>query len=167
MKFINGLVILSMVALIPARGFSLETTLSVTDNDENSEIYSLVVVVDDKTQILKTLYKDTFINSKRAKRQMLNPLDMKTSAGMIIEEQDNYNVINLKSDNFSYDQGGKITIDILYNGITGERKSADVNLARDKTGWKLFRKNIPVSKFHVKVNRVMGSTVGIKTILMQ
>jgi hypothetical protein len=116
-----------------------EETLSITDNDDNNEVYNLVVNVDDNTQTLKNLYKDTFIKGKKIRRDDLNPLDLKTSDGVILEKRDNYNVLNLKSDNFDYDRGGKIIIDTLYNGITGDRRSVDLELAKDQNSWKLFR----------------------------
>jgi hypothetical protein len=145
-----------------------EETLSITDNDDNNEVYNLVVNVDDNTQTLKNLYKDTFIKGKKIRRDDLNPLDLKTSDGVILEKRDNYNVLNLKSDNFDYDRGGKIIIDTLYNGITGDRRSVDLELAKDQNSWKLFRNKIAVSKFHVKVNKVIVlGTVGIKTIIME
>ncbi|MGZ3809551.1 MAG: hypothetical protein ACXVCE_15820, partial [Bacteriovorax sp.] len=102
------------------------------------------------------------------RRDNLSPLDLKTAEGMILEKRDRYNVLNLKSDNFDYDRGGNITIDTLYNGATGERKSVDIELAKDNDSWKLFKANKAISKFHVKVNRVVIlGTVGIKTIIME
>jgi len=105
---------------------------------------------------------------KKIKRDHLNPEDLKTKDGVILEKRDNYNVLNLKSDNLDFDRGGRIVIDTLYNGITGDRKQVDVELAKDKTSWKLFRDKKAVSKFHVRVNKVIViGTVGIKTIVME
>jgi len=148
--------------------FAREETLSITDNDDNNEVYNLVVNVDDATQTLKDLYKDTYVGGKKIKRDHLNPEDLKTKDGVILEKRDNYNVLNLKSDNLDFDRGGRIVIDTLYNGITGDRKQIDVELAKDKTSWKLFRDKKAVSKFHVRVNKVIViGTVGIKTIVME
>ena len=86
---------------------------------------------------------------------------------MILEKREKYNVLNLKSDNFDFDRGGNILIDFLYNGITGDRKFIELELAKDKNRWKLFRNKANVSKFHVKVNKVIVlGTVGIKSIKM-
>jgi hypothetical protein len=148
--------------------FAREETLSITDNDDNNEVYNLIVNVDDSTDTLKGLYKDTYINGAKIRRDILNPLDLKTSDGVILEKRDGYNVLNLKSDNFDYDRGGRIIIDTLFNGIKGERKSYEVELAKDKNTWKLFQKDKAVSKFHVKVNKIIViGTVGIKTIIME
>lgn len=148
--------------------FSQEEVLSITDNDENTEIYKLVVKVDKKTQSLKEFYKDTYSNGVKINRTVLNPEDLTTDSGVIMEERDGFNVLNLKSDNFDYYRGGRITIDTLYNGFTGERRGYDVELAKDKSGWKLFSNKKVVTKFHIKVHRIiMMGTVGIRTLLME
>lgn len=145
-----------------------EEVLSITDNDDNREIYNLVVEVDDVDQSLKQLFKDTYLGGKKIRRDVLNPADLSTQEGVVLERRDKYNVLNLKSDNFDYDRGGKITIDTLYNGISGERRFFELELGKDKLSWKLFKNNKAVSKFHVKVNKVIIlGTVGIKTIVME
>ena len=170
-------IIFSMISsLCFVAAFANEEVLSITDNNDNNEVYSLVVNVDDNTQALNGLFKDTYINGNKIKRDILNPLDLKAASGMILEKRQAFNVLNLKSNNFDYDQGGTIIIDTLYNGITGERKTIELELAKDKDKdkdndkeiWKLFKNQVPVSKFHVKVNKViLAGTVGIKTIIME
>jgi hypothetical protein len=149
--------------------FSQEEVLSVTDNDDNTEIYKLVVKIDKKTQSLKEIYKDTYsADGKKINRIILNPEYLTTAAGVILEERDGYNVLNLKSENFDHDRGGRITIDTLYSGFTGERRGYDVELAKDKIGWKLFSGKKVVTKFHIKVNRsIILGIVGIKTFDME
>ena len=148
--------------------FASEEILTTTDNDDNNEVYKLVVKVDETTQSLKELYKDTYVNGTKIRRDLLNPNDLTTSGGVILERRDKYNVLNLKSDNFDYDRGGRIIIDTLYNGITGERINYDLELVKDSITWKLFKNKKSVSKFHVKVNKkIIIGTVGIKTIIME
>lgn len=148
--------------------FSQEEVVSITDNDENTEIYKLVVKVDKKTQSLIEFYKDTYSNGVKINRTVLSPEDLTTNSGVIMEERDGFNVLNLKSDNFDYYRGGRITIDTLYNGFTGERRGYDVELAKDKVGWKLFSNKKVVTKFHIKVHRIiMMGTVGIRTLVME
>lgn len=162
--------ILCLVAglFLSFNAFSQEIVLSVTDNDDNTEIYKLIANVDKKTQALKEFYKDTYDNGVKIKRTVLNPADLTSDSGVIMEERDGYNVLNLKSDNFDNVRGGRITIDTLYNGITGERREYDVELAKDKAGWKLFNGKKIVTKFHIKVHRIiMMGVVGIKTFEME
>lgn len=162
--------ILCLVAglFLSFNAFSQEEILSVTDNDDNAEIYMLVVKVDKKTQSLKQFYKDTYLDGVKINRTVLNPDDLTTESGVVMEERDGYNVLNLKSDNFDYDRGGRITIDTLYNGFTGERRGYDLELAKDKVGWKLFSNKKVVKKLHIKVHKIiMMGTVGIRTLEME
>lgn len=148
--------------------FAYEEVLSVTDNDDNKEIYKLIVEVDDSTQSLKEIFKDTYVNGAKIKRDVFNPNDLSTNHGLILEQRDGYNILNLKSNNFDYDRGGRIIIDTLYNGITGERRGYDIELAKDKAGWRLFSNKKIVTKFHVKVLKVIiVGTVGIKSLTME
>ncbi len=145
-----------------------EQLLTVTDNDDNDEIYNFVVDVDDTTQSLISFYKDTYVDGEKTNREILDPENLKTEDGVILEERNGYNALNLKSDNFDPKSGGKIEVDTLYNGATGERRSIYLDLARGKNGWKLFKDKNVVSQFHVKVNRVIIlGAVGIKTIIME
>jgi site-specific DNA-adenine methylase len=163
---IHILILLCSFASAPL--LAREETLSITDNDDNNEVYNLVVNVDETTQSLTDLYKDTFVSGKKIRRDHLNPLDLKTQDGVILEKRDKYNVLNLKSDNLDYDRGGKILIDTLYNGVTGDRRQVELELSKDKNSWKLFKEGKSVSKFHVHVNKVVIlGTVGIKTIVME
>lgn len=162
--------ILFLVAslILSFNAFSQEEVLSVTDNDDNTEIYKLVIKVDKHTQSLKEIYKDTYVDGVKIKRIILNPEDLTTTNGVVLEERDGYNVLNLKSYNFDHERGGRITIDTLFSGFTGERRDYDVELAKDKVGWKLFRNKKVVTKFHIKVNRsIILGVVGIKTFDME
>lgn len=148
--------------------FAKEEILSITDNDDNNEVYHLVVNIDDSTQRLDQLYKDTYIGEEKIRRDVLNSEDLKTKEGMILEKRDKYNILNLKSDNLDMDRGGRIIIDTLYNAITSERRLIEMDLAKDKNSWRLFKNQKVVSRFHVKVNKVIVfGSVGIKSILME
>jgi RPA family protein len=147
---------------------AFEEDLCSVDNDLNDDIYKLVVKVDDKTQSLKELYKDTYENGLKKKREVLNPEDLKKMDGMIMEQREEYNVLNLKSSNFDNSQGAYIIVDALANALTGDRVEYEIDLAKDQTSWKLFKNNIVISKLHVKVNKVIvAGVVGIKSIEME
>lgn len=168
MSKIFQVLLISIIAFNTSGLLAKEVVLSVTDNDDNNEIYNLVVNSDDQTERLIELYKDTYLNGTKIKRDVLDSEDLKTREGMILERRDGYNVLNLKSDNFDFDRGGRVIIDTLYNGIKGERRNYELELAKDSTGWKLFKKDSIVTKFHIKVNKVIIlGTVGIKTIIME
>lgn len=147
---------------------AVEEVLCSVDNDFNDDIYKLVVNVDDQTQTLKEFYKDTYDQGEKIKREVLNPQDLKNTDGMVMEQRDQYNVLNLKSNNFDYSAGALIVVDALYNGLSGDRVSYDLDLVKDQLSWKLFKNNNVISKLHVKINKVIiAGVVGIKSIEME
>ena len=102
----HKLILFSLFSFLTFSQFSYaeEVTLSITDNDDNNEVYNLVVLVDDNTQSLKRLYKDTYINGQKISRTELDALDLQKDHGVILEKRGVYNVLNLKSDNFEVTQ---------------------------------------------------------------
>jgi hypothetical protein len=96
------------------------------------------------------------------------PTDDLNKDGVILDKRGERTVINLKSDNFDFESGGTVTIDTLYNGVTGERKQYVIELAKDSSGWRLFKKNSIISKLHIEVNKkaILG-TIGVKNIRME
>jgi hypothetical protein len=87
--------------------------------------------------------------------------------GLVLEKRGDQTVINLKSDNFDTQSGGIIIVDTLYNGINGQRKEYDINLAQSKNGWALFSESKEITKIHLEINKkpFIGS-VGVKNIKM-
>lgn len=76
--------------------------------------------------------------------------------------------MKLKSNNFDTEQGGIVVVDTLYSGVSGERKSYEIQLAQDKSGWSLFKQGKAIKEINIKANRVMVlGTVGIKNLVMK
>jgi len=87
---------------------------------------------------------------------------------MILEQRDQYVVMKLKSNNFDLEQGGIVVVDTLYSGVSGERKTYEIQLAQDKSGWALFKQGKTIKEIQIKTNRVMViGAVGIKTLVMK
>ena len=147
---------------------AFEEILCSVDNDLNDDIYKLVINVDEDNQKLKELYKDTYEQGEKIKREILNLEDLKNTDGMIMEKREQYNVLNLKSNNFDNSLGAFIVVDALQNGLNGERIAYELDLVKDQLGWRLFKKNNAISKLHMKINKVvMAGVVGIKSIEME
>lgn len=144
-----------------------EEVLAVITNDENQDVFTFVASTDDETQALKSFYKDDYLNGKKVDRELL-PTSELTKEGVILDKRGERTVINLVSDNFNLNDGGSVTIDTLFNGVTGERKLYEIEIARDGPSWKIFNRNNIVSKLHIEVNRKMIlGTVGVKNIRME
>ncbi len=144
-----------------------EETIATITNDENKEVYTFVLETDEETQTIKTFYKDDFLNGKKFDRKPLSTESL-MSSGMILEKRGQHEVIALKSQNFDMEQGGIVTVDTLFNGVNGQRKEYDLQLAKTESGWKLFKGNKIIQKLHIVVNKkfLLGA-VGVKEIQMR
>lgn len=163
-KFILFLICTSFIS---TKLFAKEEVLATITNDENKEIFTFVANTDDSTKSLKTFFKDDYVNGKKVEREVL-PTQELTTDGVILDKRGDHTVINLKSSNFDYVRGGTVIIDTLYNGVTGERKEYEIELAKDGNGWKLWNGKNAISKLHIEVNKkVFIGTVGVKNIRME
>lgn len=144
-----------------------EETIATITNDENKEIYTFVAEVDDESENITAFYKDDFLNGTKTDRKLLST-ERLTGSGLVLEKRGEHEVIALKGHNFDLEQGGVVTIDTLFNGINGQRKEYDLELAKSSSGWKLFKENKIISKLHIIVNKkfLLGA-IGVKEIQMR
>lgn len=148
--------------------FAKEEVLAVVTNDDNPEIYKIVINTDESTGDIKSFYKDNFLNNKHVSRNVLDANQLIKASGLILEQRKEYRVLALQSNNYDHVRGGIINIDTLYSGVSGQRKIYELSLSKDRDGWKLFKANRSISKLHIEVNKVafLGS-VGVKNIRME
>ena len=159
--------LLTLTNCFTSATFASEQTLATLSNDENKNTYLLIVDSDKENQSIKTFYKDVYSGSKRISREILD-YNILINKGLILEQRDKYVILKLKSLNFDKEQGGIITIDTLYNGTNGSRKSYELQMAKTTTDWALINDGKIVKKIFIQSNRVMllGS-VGIKNLVMK
>ncbi len=144
-----------------------EEVIATITNDENKEVYTFVADIDEETDAIRNFYKDDYLNGKKYERELLSTEGL-ASAGMILEQRGEHKVIALKGHNFDMEQGGVITIDTLFSGVSGQRKGYDLQLAKSKDGWRLFKNNKVISKLHIVINKkfLLGA-IGVKDIIMK
>ena len=146
--------------------FCREEVLAVITNDDDSGMYKLVANTDDVTQNFVSFFRDEFENENRIEREVL-PIDDLTQNGLVIYQRGDRPIITLKSDDFDFTHGGHITIDTLFNGVTGEHKNYEIEIAHLEDGWKLLNQNSVISKMHIEVNKkIVIGTIGVKNIRM-
>lgn len=152
-----------LILLYAPKGKADELTLATLSTDVTTDTYSLVVDVDCESQILKSFFVDSFAEGKRFNRDALS-IDAFARDGIKVKN----NLAKIEAENFLPDQGGMITIDAVYNILTGKRKSYELHLAKDKTAWHLFSHGKMISKIHAVSNKVpIVGVVGAKDLLMQ
>jgi hypothetical protein len=145
---------------------SKETEIATVLNDETKTIYKLVLVDHDDRKIIN-VFKDVYESGKKIRRDSMNP-EIISQKGMVLEERKSHIVLQLIGQNFDLELGGMLLIDTLYNGVKGERKSYDVQLAKDKDGWKLFKNGKVVKELFIQTNKIkIFGSVGIKNVVMR
>ncbi len=152
-----------LILFYAPKGKSEELTLATISTDANSDTFALVVDVNDETEDLKSVFIDTFQSGSRSKRDALS-IDTFMKEGLKIKN----NLAKIEAENFLPDQGGLITINALYNALTGKRKTYELNLAKDKTSWHLFLKGKIIRKIFARANKIpIVGIVGAKELVMQ
>lgn len=155
---------LSLLILFYApKGHTSELTLAVMSTDVNEDTFSLVIDVEEKTENLKSFYIDSFSGGARVNRDALS-IETFMKEGLSVKN----NLAKIEADNFFPDQGGMITIDAVYNALTGKRKIYELQLAKDKTSWHLFSRGKIITRIFARANRVpIVGVVGAKELIMQ
>ena len=144
-----------------------EDVIASITNDENKEVYSMIVESDDETNSIKAFYKDDYLNGLKVSRKLLPSSELVTK-GVVLEKRGERTVIALKSDNYDNQRGGLLTIDTLFSGVNGQRKEYEIELSQSKEGWRLFKKGKLISKLHIVINKkVFIGAVGVKDIQMK
>jgi len=144
-----------------------EEIIATITNDENPEIYTFVAQTDEATNTIKAFFKDDYVNGKKMERELLPSREL-NKAGVVLEKRGDHTIINIKSEDFDYSQGGMVTIDTLYNGINGTRKEYDIQLAKSPSGWRLFRGDKIITRLHIEINKkALIGAIGVKNIKME
>ena len=142
-----------------------EYTIVTITSDENESVYKLIIDTHDERAI-KRFYKDIYEKGQKIKRIVLD--HNMFESGLILEKRSRYEVIKLSSANFDFEQGGTMIIDTLYNGASGERKTYEVEVAKDKSGWAIFNKGKTIKSIKIQTNRIIIlGAVGIKNLVMK
>jgi hypothetical protein len=95
------------------------------------------------------------------------PLDG-LGSGIVLYSASGHDVAILRSSDFDPATGGSLTLDYLYNGISGERRMFDFELDRMGTDWKpsvndqAGRRGF--TSLYLKAKRFLGQIIGIASI---
>lgn len=155
--------------LLSGKVLAREEVIATITNDENSQVYTFVADTNEESDSIKAFYKDNYAsNGKKLDREVLASEKL-TAGGLVLEKRGEHEVLKLNSENFDLDQGGVVTIDTLYSGVSGQRKEYDLQLAKATDGeWRLFKGQKIVSKLHIVVNKkFMLGAIGVKEIQMK
>ncbi len=136
-------------------------------NDEDKEICVFVVKTEGRDNDIKSFFKEVYDEKGvRIIRENLSVKDVLKNTGLVLKEIEGRVIVSLKSENFAEHNGGHITLDTLYNGISGSRKEYEYEVARTSRSWELLKDGAPVKAIHLKSKKVFPvGTVGIADIV--
>jgi hypothetical protein len=144
-----------------------EKILATITNNANSKIFQLIVDYNSQDQTL-TDFKIANVTEGNVSSSQSLPLTNFIRDGLHFEGKGNQSFAEIKCLNFDDEQGGIIVIDLLYNIITGRRKTYEVQLAKDNIGWKLFYKGHSLSTIFAISNKLpIIGVVGTKELVMR
>lgn len=144
-----------------------EETLATITTDLDSDYYKLIVGIDNDNQALKTFFVDNFSRGKLTKRDTM-AINVFIRDGITFNKKGRITFAKIVPENFDEDQGGMVTIDALYNILTGRIKSYELQLAKDKEGWKLFTHGKVIKQIIAHANKVpFLGVVGAKDLVMK
>ena len=139
-----------------------QTALTIT-NDIDTNIITISVEDNDGklTSVRKVEKKQTGLMVDDLKFNM-NDL----YKGSVVQIKSDRPVVKIRMDkNFDPTYGGPFVLDYLYSGISGERRSLELDLRKNGMKWEVTMNNKVTSKLHVLANRkIVIGVIGISKI---
>lgn len=161
MKLLIGLMAaLMMNALVAGEQQILKVT-----NEEDSNVVYLYLETDENGDIVAMRHESRRKDGSLERTVREEAEKIYQGNGVLLKEHDGYEIIRLRSENFSSHQGGDIEIDTLYNGMNDTRRSYEFDLVRNGDEWQIEYRRKKIDKMHFKSKKVfLIGTVGIETI---
>lgn len=163
--------LLLILGLLITANISLasEQLLAKITSDETPKLYSLFIVeIDEETSDILRFHKDRYSGDSQLIERVTMELSGIEENGLVMEERDSRKIVKLLSDNFEPHNGGNISLDYLYNGATGKRKSVEFEILRNGDTWALEKDSKKLSHFHIIINKMFAiGVVGIKKIILK
>lgn len=163
-------VALFLLTLVGMNAQAREINVVTISNEETKFQYNLILETNDRTGDIVRFHKDKIDPARKATRLaretfVVNKID---DNGIVLDRSGKYDVLKLKSENFAAHNGGDLVMDTLHNGINGERKEFEFELAREGDQWVLLRNGKVTQHIHFVSKKVMlVGTVGVKDIVVK
>ena len=150
-----GLFTLLFAGTVSAKDFKLFTVT----NDMDSDKYEFILKTDENEVAVGLKMKNI-----RKESDVTNFRVTGLNSGVVLREQEGRKIIIVRSNDFEVDRGGHLTIDYLYNGITGSRKELNLKVDYNGSTWTVYSNGSKVNSLHFKGKKVFGRVVGIKSV---
>ena len=166
-KKLLGLSFLISIIIYASISRASDQILATITTDVDSQTYQFIASVDDQDNLLKNFSIYNMLPGNMSQQKVLT---FKTfvDEGLQFGPKGHYVLAKINVLNFDDQQGGQISIDTLYNGLTGKRIKYDLFLAKDKSGWKLYYEGRPITQIKAIAHRLsLIGIVGAKQLIMK
>ena len=160
------LTVLLMISVFSISAIAATQRVMSATNDEDNEKIVISLILDgnkDITGLIQATYSARGKMIREKKFQARN-----VYRGFDLLKKDGRKIVRLLSKNFAAHQGGEVTLDFLYSGVTGSRKQMNFNLYRDGDTWAIFHRGRSAKKVHFVSNKTfLIGTIGVKEIVVK
>jgi hypothetical protein len=142
--------------------FAAEVNLiKITNNMDNE--HSIFSVTTDQNGDILSFTQTGYLKERQIYK--LSYLISDAYNGVTIYKRKGRDIVDLITDNLTEYNGGNITLNYVFNAVTGSRKQVKIELSRDGDEWKILHENKVVQDMHCLVHRkpIVGA-VGIRSI---
>ncbi len=159
--------IIALIGLILSmQGFSKTHDLLLVTSSEDSNYSKLELETDDQSgEALSLVVKDFDKNHKLTDEQEFS-YDEINDGGAVLSEDSGHDIVVIKSIQVDPTKGGRVTLDLLGNAMTGKRMGYDLNLIKTSGVFKMadVKTGKMVSSLHFVARKFLGKAVGIKEV---
>lgn len=167
----NLLLLAMLICTVTAFG-STHQIMKITGDKKNSpegKITKLFVEKDDASGVVETLVYQIVLKSGQIEKEERYNLPNYEGKSIVLVHEANRDVVKLRVESYATDGNGVFTVDYLESGISGARKSFDIELLNNGDEFKVIdlTTNKFISKMHIISNTFFGKLIGIKKVQRQ
>ena len=144
-----------------------DITLANITSDSNNELTQFKLTVNSKMQIDSFRLITSTTPEGPVERDAVFPVNEVLDGGVTLLEKKGRDILKLKSNGLNIQNGGKIVLDFLYNGVNGARKKLHLIIVKSGKSFLLHTEDgNPISQLRIIANHypVIGR-VGISKIV--
>ena len=155
--------IVAMGLAVSSLLFANEINLVKITSDADKVPSYMYIVLDKQGDISDFGKKDLNPHGKIISRVSFSTIEVLD--GVVLKKQQGRNILIMRGHNMDSVYGGGLELDFLFNGITGSRKSFDLELVKQSHNWSLQVSGETIRHLHFKVHRKrFVGVVGIRRV---
>jgi hypothetical protein len=164
-KFIKLTLILTITTFC-LNAMAISQKIMSATNDEDNEKIVISLILDSNKDITALSQKTLSARGVQIREKIFKAQNV--YRGFDLLKKDGRKIVRLLSRNFAAHQGGAVTLDFLYSGVTGSRKQMEFDLSRNGDKWAIKHKGRNAKKVHFVSNKnFLIGTIGVKKIVVK